>query len=194
MHLFAVAIGSDLLDMGIPLADKVVRTLVVYAALVALLRFAGKREVAQLNSFDLVVLLLLSNVVQNAVIGPDNSLLGGLIGAVVLVAGNALVVRWVMRSSRAVKVLEGEPTVLIRHGRIDKAALRDLGLRPAEVAAAVRRQGASTVSEVAEASLTPGGTVIVRLNKDDENASKGDVERVERKLDAVLERLGRSPG
>jgi uncharacterized membrane protein YcaP (DUF421 family) len=81
----------DLLSVGIPLLEKVVRSIAVYLFLVMALRLAGKRELAQLNSFDLVVLLLLSNTVQNAIIGNDNSLLGGLLGATVLLVTNYVV-------------------------------------------------------------------------------------------------------
>src|SRR4051795_8560789 len=123
------AMWTDLTHLDISVLDKIIRTVVVYWALIVLLRLAGKRDLAQLNSFDLVVLLLLSNVVQNAIIGPDNSLLGGLIGAAVLLAANAFVVRLVARNMRATFLLEGTPTVLVRHGHIDQKAVRDLGLR-----------------------------------------------------------------
>src|SRR2546423_1001120 len=87
-----------LFSLGIPLTEKIVRTVLVYGALLLLLRLGGKRTAAQLNSFDLVVLLLVSNVVQNAIIGPDNSVLGGAIGAITLVGVNDLVVRFVRRN------------------------------------------------------------------------------------------------
>src|SRR6266540_2507343 len=99
---------SDLWTLGVPVAEKVVRTVLVYGGLAVLLRVAGKRNLAQLNSFDLVVVLLLSNVVQNAIIGPDDSLTGGLLGAVVPLGVNSLVVRIVNRSDLAVRVFEGE--------------------------------------------------------------------------------------
>ena len=84
---------TDLTHLDISVLDKIIRTVVVYWTLIVLLRLAGKRDLAQLNSFDLIVMLLLSNVVQNAIIGPDNSLLGGLIGAAVLIAANAFLVQ-----------------------------------------------------------------------------------------------------
>src|SRR6266511_5215762 len=102
---------SDLWTLGVPVAEKVVRTVLVYGGLAVLLRVAGKRNLAQLNSFDLVVVLLLSNVVQNAIIGPDDSLTGGLLGAAVLVAVNASVVRGVARAPRLSRWFEGSPTV-----------------------------------------------------------------------------------
>ena len=97
--------------------DKIIRTVVVYWALIVLLRLAGKRDLAQLNSFDLIVMLLLSNVVQNAIIGPDNSLLGGLIGAATLIAANAFLVRVVRPNKLVTAFLEGTNTVLARNGR-----------------------------------------------------------------------------
>src|SRR5215207_10347344 len=120
---------KDLTELGVSLPDKMIRTIAVYLVLAALLRLAGKRDLAQLNSFDLVVMLLLSNVVQNAIIGPDNSLLGGLVGAAVLLSFNAVVVRTVTRSQVATDLFEGKPTELIRDGRLDEPALRRLGLR-----------------------------------------------------------------
>src|SRR5437879_5047472 len=96
-------IAHHLFVIGEPVAEKAIRTAAVYVGVLVLLRVAGKRDLAQLNTFDLVVLLLLSNVVQNAVIGDDNSLVGGLLGAVILVGGNAVIVRVVRRNEFAVK-------------------------------------------------------------------------------------------
>ena len=132
-------IWNDLWQVQVPLIEKVLRTVLVYGGLVVLLRVAGKRDLAQLNSFDLVVLLLLSNVVQNAVIGSDNSLAGGLLGAAVLVAVNAGVVRLANRYPRLLRLFEGSPTTLIQDGQPAPGALRRLGLRRGDVVAACRR-------------------------------------------------------
>src|SRR3954453_8639695 len=107
-------ITDDLFTMGTPIVEKGIRTVAVYAGLLVLLRLAGKRDLAQLNSFDFVVLLLLSNVVQNAVIGEDNSLVGGLLGACILVGVNAVVVRTARRSEKATMLLEGTSTTLVK--------------------------------------------------------------------------------
>src|SRR5947207_4131696 len=123
------SIFHSLFTMGEPIALKAIRTVAVYFGILVLLRVGGKRDLAQLNSFDLVVLLLLSNVVQNAIIGNDNSLAGGLLGAVILVAINAVVVRVVQRSKTAVNLFEGMPTVLVRNGQVVHKALTRLGLR-----------------------------------------------------------------
>src|SRR6202167_4858911 len=98
---------TDMFVLALPVAEKILRPVVVYLVLVALLRLFGKRELAQLNPFDLVVLLSLSNTVQNAIIGDDNSVTGGIIGAFGLLAINWLVVRVLFRSPRLTRVLEG---------------------------------------------------------------------------------------
>jgi uncharacterized membrane protein YcaP (DUF421 family) len=113
-----------LVHLGASPAEKAVRTVAVYAALLVLLHLAGKRELAQLNSFDFVVLLLLSNVVQNAITGNDNSLLGGLLGAAILLAVNYALVRAAFMSPRFGKTIQGGATLLYDHGRIDHKALR----------------------------------------------------------------------
>jgi uncharacterized membrane protein YcaP (DUF421 family) len=155
---------NDLMHLQIPLADKVIRTVAVYFLLAIILRVVGKRDLAQLNSFDLVVMLLLSNVVQNAIIGPDNSLIGGAIGAVVLVATDGAVVRAISASDRLARLLEGTPTVLARDGHWVDKALREEGLRRAE----------------------PGGAIVATVRPDAQTATKADVERIEAKLDALL--------
>jgi uncharacterized membrane protein YcaP (DUF421 family) len=179
-------ISDDLFTMGIPVAEKAIRTVAVYLGILLLLRLAGKRDLAQLNSFDFVVLLLLSNVVQNAVIGNDNSLAGGLLGAVILVGGNSLLVRLVGRNELGIRLFEGTPTLLIRNGELDHTAIRRLGLREHDVIQAIRHQGANDAEEVREAVLEPGGSIVVTLKDDEENATKSDVHRLEAKLDAVL--------
>src|ERR1041384_7358992 len=104
---------TDLLTPGIPIVEKLVRSVIVYVFLLVGLRLAGKREMSQLNSFDLVVLLLLSNTVQNAIIGNDNSL----IGAAALLILNAVLVRTLYHYGK-LDTLEGRPDVLIRNGRL----------------------------------------------------------------------------
>ena len=176
------------MDLGVSLPDKVLRTIAVYVVLVVLIRLAGKRDLAQLNSMDLVVMLLLSNVVQNAIIGPDNSLLGGVIGAAVLIGVNALVVRVIGANEKVARVLEGTPTVLASDGHWDSEALRREGLRRADVDAALRRQGADGVQEIEELTLEPGGAIVAKLLPGDQNASADDIRRLEAKLDELLSR------
>jgi uncharacterized membrane protein YcaP (DUF421 family) len=178
----------DLLDNSgawtIP--EKMLRTAVVYFAIVILLRIFGKRELAQLNSFDLVVLLLLSNVVQNAIIGADNSLWGGLIGAATLLFLNTVVVRVVKRWPRIDQLFEGQKNPIVVNGKYDEKELTRLGLRHGDVETAVRRQGASSIAQVERATIYPGGAIVVQLNENDENATRGDIDRLERKLDLLL--------
>ncbi|HEY3751453.1 MAG TPA: YetF domain-containing protein [Pseudonocardiaceae bacterium] len=166
-------VWSDLFSLQVPAWEKVLRTVLVYAGLVFLLRLAGKRDLAQLNTFDLVVMLLLSNVVQNAIIGADNSLTGGLIGAGVLVAVNSAWVRVVNRRPKLTAIFEGTPTTLVQDGQV-VSSLHRLGLRKADVAAALRRQGAGSIGEVAHASLEPGGAIVVDLKPEAEDLTVGD--------------------
>jgi uncharacterized membrane protein YcaP (DUF421 family) len=185
-------VNTDLWTMGIPVLEKAIRTFAVYGGLLLLLRFGGKRDLAQLNSFDLVVLLLLSNVVQNAVIGNDNSLAGGLIGAAILVVVNAGVVRLFRRNEASVRFFEGTPTVLVDAGRIIQRNVRRLGLRRSDVEVALRRQGADEVDQVARASLEPGGLLVVDLFEDQQDATRADIHRLEEKLDRLLAMSGPS--
>jgi len=142
--------------------EKVLRPIVVYFALVALLRAFGKRELAQLNPFDLVVLLSLSNTVQNAIIGNDNSLSGGLIGAFTLLGVNYLVVRFLFRHRRLDQVFEGKPAVLIDRGRVSAKALAKELLTHSELVTVLHRQGFDKIEDVERCVLEPGGTFYVQ--------------------------------
>jgi len=158
----------------IPAPEKIVRTLGVYLGLAIIMRLAGKRQLAQLNSFDLIVMLLLSNVVQNAVIGPDNSLTGGLLGAVVLVGFNAGLERIATAGERATKIFEGTPTTLVEDGRIMESQVRRTGLRDGEVVSALRHQGAK-LQDVRRATLEPGGIISIELSREAETATYGEL-------------------
>jgi len=179
---------DNLMHLDISVWEKAIRTVAVYAVIAVLLRLAGKRDLAQLNAFDLVVILLLSNVVQNAIIGPDNSLLGGIIGAVLLIGLNAVIVRTARRDDRVATLLEGTPTTLARDGHWDVEALRKEGLREADVEAALRRQNANGVGEVESVTIEPGGAIVATLREDLQSVTRGDIERLEAKLDALLSR------
>jgi uncharacterized membrane protein YcaP (DUF421 family) len=185
---------SDLWTVGIPIGEKVLRTVLVYGGLVVLLRFAGKRNLAQLNSFDLIVALLLSSVVQNALIGPDDSLAGGLLAAVVLLATNALVVRLVHRYEWAVRLFEGRDVALVRDGAFVDRELRRQGLRRADVESQLRAQGADGPVDVAEATLSPGGNIIVWLKPEEMSANRGDVAAILARLDAIEATVRRPAG
>lgn len=169
----------------VPILEKILRTILVYATLVILFRLAGKRDLAVLNTFDFVVIFLLSNVVQNAIIGNDNSLLGGVIGAATLVGINAVVHRWLAISTRATHILEGTPTTLIEDGRFIPRALRRLSLRPEEIEHAVRMQNGDDVSEIGTGRIEPTGQLILTLKPGEQNASKDDITQLNARLDAI---------
>lgn len=185
---------TDLLVPGIGPVDKIIRTVGVYLFIALLLRVAGKRLMAQMNALDLVVVLLLSNVVQNAIIGPDNSLLGWIIGAIVLVAVNAGLERVTARSSRLTRIFEGAPTTLVRNGRADRQAMDRLGLTAGELRAALRRQGADDIGEVETAEIEPGGDIVVNLHRADQNVSYRELREAVDELKAYFDQLHRSPG
>src|SRR5580700_11277780 len=112
------SIWKDMFVLGLPVLEKILRPIVVYAFLVISLRLSGKRELVQLNPFDLVVLLTLSNTVQNAIIGDDNSVSGGIIGATSLLAVNYLVVRFLYNHRKLDQLVEGKADVLIENGAV----------------------------------------------------------------------------
>ncbi len=147
--------------MPLPLVEKLARPVIVYLVLVLLLRLFGKRELAQLNPFDLVVLLSLSNTVQNAIIGEDNSVTGGVIGAFGLLAINWLVVRMLFRSRRLTHMFEGRATVLVRDGKIDKQALIRESLTHEELIEVIHRQGFEHLSQVKRCELETNGTFYI---------------------------------
>jgi uncharacterized membrane protein YcaP (DUF421 family) len=186
-------IWSDMTELQINSGEKILRTVAVYLGLAILLRLAGKRVLAQLNNFDLVVVLLLSNVVQNAVIGPDNSVLGGLLGAATLLAFNALYVRLGTRSDRMQWLLEGNPTELVTQGEFHHVRIGRLGLKESEVLAAMKHQGADSVTEVENATLYPGGSLVVELDQDAQDASlielRTELARLRTHLDDRFNRL-----
>jgi uncharacterized membrane protein YcaP (DUF421 family) len=145
--------------LGLPVAEKVIRPVVVYAFLIVGLRLAGKRELAQLNPFDLVVLLTLSNAVQNAIIGDDNSITGGIIGATTLLAVNHIVVRYLYNHKRIDRLVEGDSDVLIADGVIDTSRLKRELITMSEFESAAHKQGFGSLDEVDRAILEPGGTI-----------------------------------
>lgn len=168
-------VWSDLFVPGVPLIEKLVRPLIVYAALLVLIRLFGKRELAQLNPYDLIVLLTISNTVQNAIIGNDNSITGGIIGAMVLMAFNFLVVRFLYHHEKIDRIIEGDAIVLVENGCVIKDALdRELITVP-ELESVAHRQGFESLTEVQRCILEPGGTLAMFGKK----PSSGDVRQEE---------------
>jgi len=149
----------DMLVPDLSIAEKMLRPLFVYVFLVVGLRVAGKRELAQLNPFDLIVLLTLSNTVQNAIIGNDNSVSGGLIGAATLLALNYVVVRLVHRSKKLQHLVEGRQDMLIKNGQIRQDHLARELITPADLRAAALKQGITSLKDVEECVLEPTGSL-----------------------------------
>ncbi len=160
---------TDLFVPGVSVVEKVVRSVLVYGFLIILLRIAGKRTLGQLTSFDLVVLLLLSNTVQNAIIGNDNSLLGGLLGATVLIIINYGVVRLLYNHRKAERAIEGSTSVLVHHGKFMDDNMKRQLITRAELESAARRQGISRISDVRVARLETGGALTFELQSPTEH-------------------------
>lgn len=162
MHGALGILIQDMFHLPIPLTEKIVRPLIVYLSLVVFLRLFGKRELAQLNPFDLVVLLSLSNTVQNAIIGNDNSVTGGIVGAFALLAVNWLLMNLLYRAPKLNAALEGSPAVLVRGGEVDQAAIRSEKLTMEELISVLNRNGFNDPREVEVCVLEPNGTFFVK--------------------------------
>lgn len=162
LTMLETPLWRDMFWLGPPVAEKILRALIVYLFLVALLRVFGKRELAQLNPFDLVVLLTLSNTVQNAIIGDDNSVTGGLIGAMALMGANYLLVRFIFKHRRLDQTLEGRPTTLIEDGRVRQDSLAKELLTESELLMVAHRQGFSSLNEIERCVLEPGGGFFIQ--------------------------------
>jgi uncharacterized membrane protein YcaP (DUF421 family) len=180
---------SHMFVPGLPIAEKILRPVIVYVFLVISLRLAGKRELAQLNPFDLVVLLTLSNTVQNAIIGDDNSVTGGIIGASALLLVNALVIRFLYKHRKLEELVEGSPDVLIEDGKVRTRNVKRELITMAQLEVAARRQGFASLSEVQQCILEPGGTLafIGKKPQPEEVRHREIVDRLER-LTAELAR------
>lgn len=143
--------------LQLPILEKILRPMIVYLALIVFLRVFGKRELAQLNPFDLVVLLSLSNTVQNAMIGDDNSVSGGIIGALALLVINWLLTRVLFHAPKLNAALEGDETVLVRDGVVDEVAAKKEALTELELRSVLHRQGYQSFREVEKLVLEPNG-------------------------------------
>jgi uncharacterized membrane protein YcaP (DUF421 family) len=187
--------------LGVPVVEKILRAIIIYFFLIIGLRLAGKRELAQLNPFDLVVLLTLSNTVQNAIIGDDNSLVGGVIGATALLLINYIVVRFLFSHPRLGRVVEGSPVALIERGKVQESRLRKEFISLAELRSSARRQGFDSLIEVDRAVLEPGG--IISFQRKEPSPEIGRYQELLGRLDqltaelngvrAAVEKLGPTP-
>jgi uncharacterized membrane protein YcaP (DUF421 family) len=185
----------DMFQIPIPILEKILRPILVYLALIVLIRVFGKRELAQLNPFDLVVLLSLSNTVQNAIIGNDNSLSGGVIGAFTLLAVNWIVVRALYGSPKLNRALGGVERTLIHDGRVDNYALKKELLSHEDLLTVIHRQGFENFQEIARCVLEPNGAFYVegRRPSADEDRQQVLLDRLEaltQELKALRARLG----
>jgi uncharacterized membrane protein YcaP (DUF421 family) len=180
---------NDMFVLGLPLLEKILRPVFVYAFLVISLRLSGKRELVQLNPFDLVVLLTLSNTVQNAIIGDDNSVTGGIIGATSLLIVNYLVVRFLYDHRKLDQMVEGRADVLVEDGKVKTRHLKKELITMAQLEAAARKQGFDSLAEVQQCVLEPGGTISFIGRKPDADEAR-HLELVGR-LDKLAQELTR---
>jgi uncharacterized membrane protein YcaP (DUF421 family) len=169
----------------IPVAEKLLRTVLVYAVVAVLIRITGKRGLAGLNTLDIAVVFLLSNVVQNAIIGDDISFTGGAVGAVTLVAVNALLNKLAVHSGLFAKIFDGTPTRVIQNGEELPRAMRQLGLRHAELEHAVRLQNGDDLAQVESGYLEASGQLLLTLRKDEQSATKGDIDALTAQLTRI---------
>ena len=187
---------ADMFALALPVAEKILRPILVYFFLVIGLRLAGKRELAQLNPFDLVVLLTLSNTVQNAIIGDDNSVTGGIIGAATLLLVNYLVLRFLFRHEKLDRIIEGEATVLMENGEIIQDRLAKELLSRAELEAAAHKQGFADLGDVDRAILDPSGTICFSAKQPapEEARHRELLERIDQLArEVAMLRLGAAP-
>jgi uncharacterized membrane protein YcaP (DUF421 family) len=150
-----------MLNLAVPWWELILRSAVVYAALLIILRVTGKRQVGQLAPFDLVLLLVLSNAVQNSMNGGDNSLIGGLISAGTLVALNYTVGEATFRSKRLEAIIEGRPVIVVHNGKVFEDVLAQVQLTHHELLSALRQSGCACVDDVHSAILENNGAISV---------------------------------
>jgi uncharacterized membrane protein YcaP (DUF421 family) len=150
-----------MLNLAVPIWELVLRSAVVYGFLLVLLRLTGKRQIGQLAPFDLVLLLVLSNAVQNSMNGGDNSLVGGLVSAATLIVMNLGIGFATFRSKRLEGLIEGRPQVIIHNGRVFEDVMRKAKLTHHELSAALRQAGCSCAEDVRTAVLENNGSISV---------------------------------
>jgi uncharacterized membrane protein YcaP (DUF421 family) len=181
---------SNLFSMDISWLEKIIRTIAVYAALLILLRLAGKRELSQLSTAELIVILLLSNTVQNAIIGDESSLIGGLVGAVILITMNKGLVHLTYRSSRAATLAQGQPVDLIRNGEPIMQTLHDQRITIAELESVCREHGVGEIRQVQRAVLeTNGGISVIAAETGNDAALAERLANLEAALESLSKRL-----
>lgn len=179
---------SEMFTLGVPVAEKVLRTAAVYLFFLLGLRLLGKREMGQWNPVDLIVLLLLSETVESAIVGDDHSLLGGLIGASTLFLMNHLTIRLTHKHHKSRRAIDGTPEDLMKDGHIVPEALERNQVTREEMAAAARRQGIENLSHVRLARLEIDGDIT--FLKKEEHDAEALARRIEERLERIEARLG----
>jgi uncharacterized membrane protein YcaP (DUF421 family) len=180
---------QDMFVLEVPLVEKVIRIVLVYALLLALIRLAGKRGLAAVNTLDIVVALLLASAVEDAIIGGDLTIVGATVSAVVLVTMNHAINRLVHASPLAARMLKGRATTVIEQGKVNQDALRTLQISRSELDHAIRDQHGDDISEVEHGQLTPSGRLVLTLKYDEQSSTKGDIAALAdqlRRLEALL--------
>jgi len=178
---------TNLFDMTQPYPEKIIRTVAVYIFVYVALRVAGKRELGHASTADLIILLLISNTVQNAIIGDDTTLIGGLIGATVLFLLNKGIVQWGYHSHRFTRLVEGIPSDLVRDGEVLKHMLLREKVTVQELAAACREQGVADFAGVQRAVLETNGTISV-IPKEPTDVLSEQLNQIEATLRELLRR------
>jgi uncharacterized membrane protein YcaP (DUF421 family) len=189
---------ADMFVLGVPVLEKVLRATIVYVFLVVGLRIGGKRELAQLNPLDLVVLLTLSNAVQNAIIGNDNSVIGGIVGATALLAVNHASVRARFHRPKLERLIEGEAAPLIAGGQVQSKRLAHEFISMADLESAARMFGFASLDDVNQAILEPSGHISFlgknrRLDEHHQRELLHRLDAMNRELSALRADLGAKP-
>ena len=172
---------SNLFILTIPVLEKIIRPIIVYFFLIIGLRLAGKRELGQLNPFDLIVLLTISNTVQNAIIGQDNSLVGGLIGAATLLVINYLVVKLIHKNRFLERLLEGDSEFLIKNGVLQQKILDKESIDQTELEIAAHKQGFDSLEVIDSAKIDTEGNLsfVAKKSNVDEQRHKQLLDRID---------------
>jgi uncharacterized membrane protein YcaP (DUF421 family) len=174
-------IVNNLFILTIPVLEKIIRPIIVYFFLIIGLRLAGKRELGQLNPFDLIVLLTISNTVQNAIIGQDNSLIGGLIGAATLLVINYLVVKLIHKNRFLERLLEGDSEFLIKNGVLQQKILDKESIDQTELEIAAHKQGFDSLEVIESAKIDTEGNLsfVAKKSNVDEQRHMQLLERID---------------
>ncbi|CCH88468.1 conserved membrane protein of unknown function [Modestobacter italicus] len=177
-----------MVTLEIPVLEKVLRAALVYGVILVLLRVFGKRGLASTNTLDFIVLFLLAGGVEDAIVGDDTSLVGGVVSAITLVVLNTALTYLTNVSPRAARILQGRPTTVVENGHVRERGLKALGLRARELDHAVRSQNGDDISEIEHGELTPSGQLVLTLKPEEQSATKGDMAALTERLQHI-ERL-----